>query len=121
MNLLTSAYSHQQKPGALFGVMIHLPKLPVACAERKPVRDTVVLELCVCLIRETIKSRSKTGPGNWAWSNVGEAARLVSFLGGKSVYFFYLITPCTIPLALRGLLLNLCLWLDSSVGGDWSP
>lgn len=54
-------------------------------------RDTLVLEpleLCVCLIRETIKSsRSKTGPGNWAQSSAGEAAGLVSFLGGKSVYF----------------------------------
>lgn len=54
-------------------------------------RNTVVLEpceLCVCLTRETINSsRSKTGPGNWAQSNVEEAAGLVSPLGGKSVYF----------------------------------
>lgn len=64
---------------------------PIRRAERKPVRNTVVLEpckLCVCLTRETINSsRSKTGPGNWAQSNVGEAVGLVSPLGGKSVYF----------------------------------
>lgn len=54
-------------------------------------RDTVVVEpreLCVCLIRETVKSSgSKTGPGNWAQSSAGKAAGLVCLLGGRTVYF----------------------------------
>lgn len=66
--------------------------------------DTVVQSLlsCICLIRETIKSsRSKTGPGNWAWSN---AERLLDwFLLGASLFTLCLVTPQTVPLALRGL------------------